>query len=75
MFGRGGSGRFGSRFWYHAAGTIATTVTIANHVSLEVAAKMMGHTNTRMTSHYAKIIDNLITEEFDALEARLAKEQ
>ena len=55
--------------------TFATTVTIANHVSLEVAAKMMGHTNTRMTSHYAKIIDNLIAEEFDALEARLAKEQ
>lgn len=55
--------------------TFATTITIANHVSLEVAAKMMGHTNTRMTSHYAKIIDNLIAEEFDALEARLSKEQ
>lgn len=55
--------------------TFATTVTIANHVSLEVAAKMMGHTNTRMTSHYAKIIDNLIAEEFDALEARLFKER
>lgn len=52
--------------------TFATTVTISNHVSLEVAAKMMGHTNTRMTSHYAKIIDNLIAEEFDVLEARLA---
>lgn len=54
--------------------TFATTVTISNHVSLEVTAKMMGHTNTKMTSHYAKILDQYIAEEFDALESRLAKE-
>ena len=34
--------------------TFATTVTITNRISLEVVSKMMGHTNTRMTSHYAK---------------------
>ena len=28
---------------------------------------MMGHTNTRMTSHYAKIIDKYIGEEMDKL--------
>lgn len=54
--------------------TFATTVTISNHVSLEVTAKMMGHTNTKMTSHYAKILDQYIAEEFVALESRLAKE-
>lgn len=47
--------------------TFATTVTITNHISLEVVSKMMGHTNTRMTSHYAKIVDKYIGEEMDKL--------
>jgi integrase len=47
--------------------TFATTVTITNRISLEVVSKMMGHTNTRMTSHYAKIIDKYIGEEMDKL--------
>ena len=48
--------------------TFATTITLTNRISLEVVAKMMGHTNTRMTSHYAKVIDNYIGEEMDKLE-------
>ena len=47
---------------------IATTFGITNRISLEVVSKMMGHTNTRMTSHYAKIIDKYIGEEMDKLE-------
>ena len=47
--------------------TFATTVTITTRISLEVVSKMMGHTNTRMTSHYAKIIDKYIGEEMDRL--------
>lgn len=47
--------------------TFATTVTITNHISLEVVSKMMGHTNNRMTSHYAKIVDKYIGEEMDKL--------
>lgn len=47
--------------------TFATTVTLTNRVSLEVVAKMMGHTNTRMTSHYAKVVDEYIGEEMDKL--------
>ena len=48
--------------------TFATTITLTNRISLEVVAKMMGHTNTKMTSHYAKVIDNYIGEEMDKLE-------
>lgn len=56
------------RISYHTARfTFATTVTITNRISLEVVSKMMGHTNTRMTSHYAKIIDKYIGEEMDKL--------
>jgi site-specific recombinase XerD len=47
--------------------TFATTVTITNRISLEVVSKMMGHTNTRMTTHYAKIVDKYIGEEMDKL--------
>ena len=47
--------------------TFATTVTLTNRVSLEVVAKMMGHTNTRMTSHYAKVVDEYIGAEMDKL--------
>lgn len=54
--------------------TFATTVTLANNISLEVIAKMMGHTNTRMTSHYAKLIDKCIAEEMDKLETLLSAE-
>jgi len=36
--------------------TFASTVTLANNISLEVVSKMLGHTNTRMTAHYAKCI-------------------
>ena len=48
--------------------TFATTITLTNRISLEVVAKMMGHANTKMTSHYAKVIDNYIAEEMDKLE-------
>lgn len=47
--------------------TFASTVTLANNISLEVVSKMLGHTNTRMTTHYAKLIDKCIGEEMDKL--------
>ncbi len=60
------------RVSFHTARfTFATTVTLTNRISLEVVSKMMGHTNTRMTSHYAKIIDNYIGEEMDKLDTKI----
>ncbi len=47
--------------------TFASTVTLANNISLEVVSKMLGHTNTRMTNHYAKLIDKCIDEQMDKL--------
>lgn len=37
--------------------TFATTVTLANHVSIENVSKMLGHSSIRMTQHYARILD------------------
>ena len=47
--------------------TFASTVTLANNICLEVVSKMLGHTNTRMTTHYAKLIDKCIGEQMDKL--------
>ena len=56
------------RITFHCARhTFASTVTLANNISLEVVSKMLGHTNTRMTNHYAKLIDKCIGEQMDKL--------
>lgn len=47
--------------------TFASTVTLANNISLEVVSKMLGHTNIRMTTHYAKLVDKYIGEQMDKL--------
>ncbi len=59
------------RITFHTARhTFATTVTLSNRISLEVVAKMLGHTNTRMTAHYAKVVDSYIADEMDKLEGK-----
>jgi len=40
--------------------TFSTVVTLANNVSLENVSKMLGHTNTKMTQRYAKVLDQSI---------------
>lgn len=56
------------RITYHTSRhTFASTVTLANNISLEVVSKMLGHTNTRMTTHYAKLVDETIAKQMDQL--------
>ena len=56
------------RITYHTSRhTFASTVTLANNISLEVVSKMLGHTNTRMTAHYAKLVDESIAKQMDQL--------
>ena len=40
--------------------TAATVVFLANGVSMENVAKMLGHSDIRMTQHYAKVMDSSI---------------
>lgn len=53
----------------HAARhTFATTITLANKVSLENVAKMMGHASTRMTQHYARVLDQTIMSDMEKVQ-------
>jgi hypothetical protein len=40
--------------------TFATSVALANGVSIENIAKMLGHSSTNMTRHYARVLDKSI---------------
>ena len=55
--------------------TFASTVTLANNISLEVVSKMLGHTNTRMTTHYARLIDKCIGEQMDTINSIYTDEE
>ena len=48
--------------------TFATTITLANKVSLENVAKMMGHASTRMTQHYARVLDQTIMSDMEKVQ-------
>jgi len=52
--------------------TFATTVTLTNGVPIESVSKMLGHKNIRTTQHYAKILDQKVSEDMQLLRARFA---
>lgn len=47
--------------------TFATTVTLANQVSMEVVSKMLGHSSINMTKKYARVVDDLINRDMQKL--------
>src|SRR5690606_32773720 len=47
--------------------TFATTVTLSNGVPIESVSKMLGHTNISTTQHYAKILDQKVSEDMRRL--------
>lgn len=52
----------------HAARhTFATTVTLENNIPLEVVSKMLGHSNTKMTQHYARTTEALIKKNMEKI--------
>lgn len=51
----------------------ATSVCLANGVSLENVAKMLGHSNIKMTQHYARILDSSILRDMMQVERAIAK--
>lgn len=51
----------------HCARHFFATYTLAHGVSIESVAKMLGHSNTNMTRHYAKVLDQTILREMSKL--------
>lgn len=57
----------------HAARhSYATSVCLANGVSLENVAKMLGHSNIKMTQHYARVLDSSILRDMNHVQAALS---
>ncbi len=51
--------------------TFATTVTLTNGVPIESVSKMLGHKSLKTTQHYAKILDEKLSEDMNLLKQRL----
>lgn len=53
--------------------TFATTVTLANNVPLQDVSAMLGHASTRMTQHYARVMNSSLKEAMGNVRERLAQ--
>ena len=53
--------------------TFATTVTLANGVPIESVSKMLGHTKITTTQIYAKVLDDKISSDMQALKLKMSK--
>lgn len=51
----------------HTARHTFATYMLANGVSIESVAKMLGHSDTKMTRHYAKVLDQTILNEMQKI--------
>lgn len=55
--------------------TFATTVTLANGVSIESVSKMLGHKSIKTTQHYAKILDRQVSGDMLDLKLKLQEKE
>jgi site-specific recombinase XerD len=51
--------------------TFATTVTLANGISLESVSAMLGHKSIRTTQIYAKVVQSKLSNEMKLLKQKL----
>lgn len=55
---------------FHVARHTFATVALANRVSMESVAKMLGHTDIRTTRIYARILDKTVSEEMKGMKSK-----
>lgn len=60
-------------FSHCARHSYATSVCLANGVSLENVAKMLGHSNIKMTQHYARVLDSSILRDMMQVERAISQ--
>ena len=56
----------------HVARHTFACVALANKVSMESIAKMLGHSDIRTTKIYAKLMDKTVAEEMDVLRQKFS---
>ena len=54
--------------------SFGTSVCLANGVSIENVAKMLGHSDTKMTRHYARVLDKSIMRDMAVVNGKFAKQ-
>lgn len=59
----------------HLARHSFACLALANGVSMEVIAKMLGHSDVRTTKIYAKVIDKSITEQIGTLSSKFGSQK
>ncbi|MDH6357814.1 site-specific integrase [Parabacteroides sp. PF5-9] len=52
--------------------SFGTSVALANGVSIENVAKMLGHSDTKMTRHYAKVLDKSIMRDMEGINGKFS---
>lgn len=53
--------------------TFGTTITLANNVPLQDVSVMLGHASTRMTQHYARVMDSSLKKAMNNVKKCLAQ--
>jgi integrase len=53
--------------------SFGTSVCLANGVSIENVAKMLGHSDTKMTRHYARVLDKSIMRDMAVVNEKFTK--
>ena len=51
--------------------TFGTTITLANNVPLQDVSVMLGHSSTRMTQHYARVMNNNLKKSMNHVKEQL----
>ena len=58
---------------YTARHSYATSICLANGVSMENVAKMLGHADTNVTKHYARVLDQNILKDMQKVNNYLSE--
>jgi len=58
--------------FHQARHSFCTSVTLNNNIPLVSVAKMVGHTTTKHTQHYAKVLETTLSSEMNILNSKIA---